>query len=95
MWYSIVNVQNVKLMVATDFRHFHREWQGIIWILEQSIIVNYHRVKEESRGILGHPKRALVANEMYFMIAARQFFTKGRGQNPASTDGRVTSDPNL
>jgi hypothetical protein len=32
---------------------------------------------------------------MRLMSASRQIFAERRGQNTASTNGRVTSDPNL
>jgi hypothetical protein len=52
-------------------------------------------MKKKSRRIQGHPKRTLVTNEMHLMSASRQFFAERRGQNAASTNGRVTGDPNL
>jgi hypothetical protein len=95
MGHGVVNMKNVELMVATHFRHFHRERQCIIGILEQSVIVNHHWMKKKSRGVRGHSERTLVANEMHLMSASRQFFAERRGENAASPNGRVTGDPNL
>src|SRR5271165_4401070 len=95
MGYGVVNMKNVELMIAAHFRHFHREWQCIIGILEQSIVIDQHRMKIESRAIKRHSERAPIANEMHLVAALRQLFAELRGQNAASTNGRVTGDPYL
>ena len=95
MGYGVVNVKNVELVVTTHFRHLYRERQCIIGILEQSVIINHHRVKKKSRSIERHAKRTLVADEMNLMSAAGQFFAERGSQNAASPNGRVTGDSDL
>src|ERR1700676_4242073 len=48
MGYSIVNVKNVELVITAHFRHLYRERQCIVGILEQSVVVDHHRVKKKS-----------------------------------------------
>src|SRR5580704_19488035 len=95
MRHRVVNMKNVELVVAAHFCHFYRKRQCVVGILEQSVIIDHHRVEIQARSIHWHSERPPVADEMHLMSASRQFFAERRGQNPASPNGRVTSDPNL
>ena len=87
-----MDVQHVQAVVAADFRHPHRERQGVIGIFEQLIFVDHHRMKMQPRDIFRQTKWTLITDEMHFVSAPRQFFAQTRRQNAAPADGRITGN---
>src|SRR5208283_2152580 len=92
MRHGVMNMEDVELMVTAHFRHFYRKRQSVIGILEQSVVIDYHRVKEQSWRICGHPERSFVADEMHFVPTLGQLFAERRGKNSATANGRIASD---
>src|ERR1700709_361275 len=95
MRHGVVDVENIELVIAAHFRHFHRKWQCIVGIFEKSVVIDRDRMKKKSGCSHRPPKWPPVTDEMNFVSAPRQLFSKRRSKNAAPAHGWITGDANL
>ena len=90
--HGVVDVQHVEPMLAAHFGHLHREGQGVVGVLEQPVGVDAHRVEVDAGRVRREPERALVADEVHVVPAARPAPAQRRGEDAAAADRGVTGD---
>src|SRR5277367_2595667 len=92
-----MDMKNVELMIAADLRHFYRKRQRVVWIFEESVIVNDDGMEEKSWGVGRHAKRAFVADEVHLMPHSGQLFAERGSKDPAPAHRGVAcnADPQL
>src|SRR5664280_301589 len=83
--HGIVNMEYVQPVIAAHFRHLYGEWQRVIGVLEQIVVVDDHWMKMQAWSILGQTERPLVADEMHLMAAPRQLLAQRGGEDAASS----------
>ena len=93
--HRIVRVDEIEAVVAGHFSEFHRKREGVVGIFEETVAVDFDRVKMDAGGVDRETERTFVTDEVDLMTAGGEFFAEGGGENAAAADTRVADDTDL
>src|SRR5664279_4956622 len=91
---GIMNMQQIQLVIDNHIDHRAGQRSLVRLIIEKRIRRYTHFMIEYICVVFSEPHRLLVSNEMYLVAFICECFSKFRGKNATSSEGRITNNSN-